>query len=103
MQYFFSTIRLTFKNTFAKLSEIVDDRGVKEKIYFPFEVIFIYAIFIFILDVRSKNSIKKSLNKELIIKSINKYFGINPGKCPCGAEIEKVFKKISANELQNFF
>ena len=39
----------------------------------------------------------------MIIKSINKYFGINPGKCPCGAEIKKVFKKISANELQIFF
>jgi len=55
------------------------------------------------LDVRSKNSIKRSLNKESIIKSINKYFGINPGKCSGGAEIEKVFKKNSANELQNFF
>ena len=42
------------------------------------------------------------MNKEAIIESINKYFGINLSKSPCGAEIEKVFKKISADELQIF-
>ena len=54
------------------------------------------------MNVRSKNSIKMSLNKESIIKSINKYFGINLKKSPRGAEIEKVFKKISPDKLQNF-
>jgi len=61
-----------------------------------------YAIFIFILDVKSRNNIKIKLNKECIIKSINKYFGINLNKVPDGATIEKILKKVSPDELQLF-
>lgn len=52
--------------------------------------------------MQSKKSIKKRLNKESIIKSINKYFRINLDKTPDGATIEKIFKKMSYIELQNF-
>lgn len=102
MLHFFSAIKLTFNNTFTSLLDIVKEPRQIEMIYFPFKVIFIYAIFIFILDVQSRNNIKRKLNRECLIKSINKYFGIDLNKVPDGATIEKILKKIFPDELQNF-
>lgn len=102
MQHFFSTIRLSLNNTFSGLLDIVKEPRQLEKIYFPFKVIFMYAIFIFILNVESRNNIKRKLNRECLIKSINKYFGIDLNKVPDGATIEKILKKVSPAELQNF-
>ncbi len=65
-------------------------------------VIVMEAVLMHLLNARSRYNANFKLRKKTIVKAVNKFLKTNLNTLSHGDNIEKIFKKLSVQELQNF-
>ncbi len=65
-------------------------------------VIIMEAVLLHLLDSGSRNDANSKFQKKQIVKAVSKYFKIDLDKLSHLDNVEKIFQKLSVEELQNF-
>ena len=102
VNHFFNTINLTCKKTFENISEIIEDKRQDYLVLYPLAVIIMEAILIHIFNAKSRHNGNFKLRKKKIVDAVNKFLKTKLDTLSHGDNIEKIFKKLSVQELQDF-
>ncbi len=102
VNHFFNTINLTCKETFKNISEIIEDKRIDYLVKYPMAVIVVEAVLMHIFNAKSRHNANFKLRKKKIVKAVNKFLKTNLDNLSHGDNIEKIFKKLSVKELQDF-
>jgi len=93
---------LTCKKAFENLADIIEDKRKDYLIKYPMAVIIIEAILVHLLNTGSRHNINYKLQHKNIIDAVNKFTNTELETFSHGDNVEKIFKKLSVKELQEF-